>query len=174
MMTRLGFGATVIVTVVYGLFVASFSKAETLWHGENFGDWRFECGSRAEGVTQCALVQSVVDTVSNQIIVRLSFARSPTDGTVTASALLPLGVELSRNAIVRYGGDRLGLPFRLCVSDGCLARKDMAPDELRRVANAHTLSVEFFAVGRDAPLKAPASGRGLSEAFLRLGYVSLE
>jgi len=91
------------------LFFASPSKAETVWNGETFGDWRFECGTRSEGVTKCALVQSIIDTVTNQTMVRLSFARSTVDGMVTASVLLPLGVELAENATMHYGAEKMSL-----------------------------------------------------------------
>lgn len=156
------------------LFFASPSKAETVWNGETFGDWRFECGTRSEGVTKCALVQSIIDTVTNQTMVRLSFARSAVDGMVTASVLLPLGVELAENATMHYGAEKMSLPYRICVEGGCLARRSMAPDELRRVVTAQSLGVVFFAVGSRAPVEAPASGRGLSEAFARLGFVAAE
>jgi len=165
---------SVIGIALCGLFFASPSKTETVWNGETFGDWRFECGSPAEGLTQCALVQSIIDTVTNQTMVRLSFAQSAVDGTITASVLLPLGVELTENATVHYGVEKMSLPYRICVVDGCLARRSIAPDELRRVATAQRLGVAFFAVGRSAPVEAPASGRGLSEAFARLGYVAAE
>jgi invasion protein IalB len=165
---------SVIGIALCSLFFASPSKAETVWNGETFGDWRFECGSRAEGVTQCALVQSIIDTATNQTMVRLSFARSAIDGTVTASVLLPLGVELAENAKVHYGMEKMSLSYRICVLDGCLARRSVEPDELRRVANAQSLDVEFFAVGRSVPVEVRASGRGLSEAFVRLGYVAAE
>lgn len=162
------------------LFFASPSKAETVWNGETFGDWRFECGTLSEGVTKCALVQSIIDTVTNQTMVRLSFARSAVDGMVTASVLLPfgvelpLGVELAENATMHYGAEKMSLPYRICVEGGCLARRSMAPDELRRVVTAQSLGVVFFAVGSRAPVEAPASGRGLSEAFARLGFVAAE
>ncbi len=166
--------SSVIGAALCSLFFASPSKAETVWNGETFGDWRLECAAQAEGVTQCALVQSIIDTVTNQTMVRLSFARSAVDGTVTASVLLPLGVELAENAIMHYGVEKMSLSYRICVEDGCLARRSMAPDELRRVATAQSLGVAFFAVGRSAPIEARASGRGLSEAFVRLGYVAAE
>jgi len=123
---------SVIGIALCGLFFASPSKTETVWNGETFGDWRFECGSPAEGLTQCALVQSIIDTVTNQTMVRLSFAQSAVDGTITASVLLPLGVELAENATVHYGVEKMSLPYRICVVDGCWARRSMAPDELRR------------------------------------------
>jgi len=166
--------SSVVGAALCGLLFASPSKAEAVWNGETFGDWRFECGSRAGEVTQCGLVQSIIDTTTDQPMVRLSFVRSAVDGTVTASVLLPLGVELAENATVHYGVEKMSLPYRICVVDGCLARRSIAPDELRRVATAQRLGVAFFAVGRSAPVEAPASGRGLSEAFARLGYVAAE
>lgn len=166
--------AFVMGVALCSLSLAKCVMADTIWNGEIFGDWRFECMAHAEGITQCALVQSIIDIETNQPVLRLSFARSVIDGSVTASVLLPLGVELTENATVYYGVEKMSLPYRICVVDGCLARITMAPDELRRVATAQSLGVEFFAVGRSAPIEAPASGRGLSEAFMRLGYVSRE
>lgn len=166
--------ASVMGAALCSLSLATCVSADTIWNGEIFGDWRFECAAHAEGVTQCAVVQSIIDTATKQPVVRLSFAQSAIDGSVTASVLLPLGVELAENATLYYGMEKMSLAYRICVVDGCLARRSMAPDELWRVANAQSLDVEFFAVGRSAPIEARASGRGLSEAFVRLGYVTRE
>lgn len=153
---------------------APLASAETVWNGQVFGDWRYECAAHAEGVTQCALVQSIIDTGTQQPMLRLSIARSAVDDTITASVLLPLGVDLAESASLHYGAQRILLPYRMCVHEGCLARKAMSAADLRHLARAENLTVVFHAVGRSAAAEAPASSRGLREAFHRLGFVSGE
>lgn len=164
----------VVLTGVLGVTGAGSALAEPVWNGEVFGDWRFECAARAEGLTQCALVQTIINIETNQTILRLSFARSDVDGSIMASVLLPLGVELAENAMVSTGAEQISLPYRTCLMEGCLGRRAMASEELLRFSAAKSLSVVFYVVGDDEPALTLASSRGLAEAFGRLGYVSGE
>lgn len=165
------FGPAGLVGLCISLSLSPLASAETVWNGEVFGDWQYECAVHAEGVTQCALVQSIIDTEINEPMVRLSFARSTVDETVTASVLLPLGVDLAEGASLQYGAQKILLPYRMCVHEGCLARKYMSAEDLRHLARAEHLTVGFHAVGRSAVAEAPASNRGLREAFHRLGFI---
>ena len=167
-------GKRIGAAALLGLSTLVPGQADTVWNGEVFGDWRYECAARAEGITHCALVQSIIDTGINEPMVRLSFARSAVDDTITASVLLPLGVDLAESASLHYGARRMLLPYRICVLDGCLARRTMTSAELRHLASAEHLTVGFHAVGRSAVAEAPASSRGLREAFHRLGFISGE
>ena len=157
-----------------GLFVLvsiTYVQAKTVSNGEVFGDWQYECSARAEGITQCALVQSIIDTGTLETIVRLSVARSTVDASVTASVLLPLGVDLGKGALLRYGDQRILLPFKMCVIEGCLARIVMSAQELQNLARAVDLTVEFYAVGGVAFAQVSASNLGLREAFRELGFI---
>ena len=154
-----------------GLAGLAPAQAETMWSGEVFGDWKYECAARADGITQCALIQSIIDTEINKPMVRLSFARSTVDETVTASALLPLGVDLAEGARLNFGTRSILLPFRMCVVEGCLARRAVRAEDLGHLARTENLNVAFHAMGRSAVAEAPASNRGLRDAFQRLGFI---
>lgn len=164
-------GEYIGAAALVGLATLAPAQAETLWSGEVFGDWRYECAARAEGITQCALVQSIIDTGTNEPTVSLSFARSTVDETITATVLLPLGVDLEEGASLEYGTQRIMLPYRMCVLDGCLARRAVSAPVLRHLAHAEKLTVGFHAVGRSTVAEARASSRGLHEAFHRIGFI---
>ena len=164
-------GKGIGAAVLSGLATVAPLQAETVWNGEVFGDWRYECAARAEGITQCALVQSIIDTGTHKPMLRLSFARSAVDNSVTASVLLPLGVDLAEGASLHFGTQQILLPFRMCVTEGCLARRAMTSEDLHQLARAENLNVAFCAVGRKAAAEASASNRGLREAFHRLGFI---
>lgn len=160
-----------------GLFVLvsiASLHAESVWNGAVFGDWKYECSAPVKGIIHCALVQSVIDTSTLETIVRLSIARSPVDSSMTASVLVPLGVDLEEGARLWYGTQRINLPFRMCVIEGCLARRAVSAEDLRRLAVADGLTVEFYAVGRLGIAQAPASSRGLRQAFHELGFIFAE
>lgn len=163
-----------LVGACISLSLSPLASAETVSNGEVFGDWQYECAAHAEGVTQCALVQSIIDTGTGQPMLRLSIARSTVDETVTASTLLPLGVDLAEGASLQFGTQRMLLPFRMCLIEGCLARRAVSAQELRYLARAENLTVAFHAVGRSPVVEASASNRGLREAFHRLGFISGE
>lgn len=164
-------GKRIGVVGLVGLAPLGYAEPDAVWNGEVFGDWQYECAERAKGIRQCALVQSIIDTGTLEPMLRLSFAQSTVDETVTASVLLPLGVELEEGVRLHFGTRNILLPFRVCVFEGCLARREISAELLRDLARAEGLNLAFFALGRIAVAEAPASSRGLREAFYRLGFV---
>lgn len=167
-------GKRVCAAVLAGISTIGHTEAQTVWNGKVFGDWQYECAPLAKEITQCALVQSIIDTGSFDPLLRLSFARSSVDETVIASVLLPLGVELEEGVRLHFGRRNAWLPFKTCVIEGCLSRKIMSHKDLLQLAREENFTVAFYAVGRLAVVKIPASSRGLMEAFQSLGFVVIE
>jgi invasion protein IalB len=161
----------------FGLFgaliTAGPARADTMWNGDVFGDWRYECAPGADGQTNCALVQTIFDHTSGSPVVRLSISRDAQDGRQVLALLLPLGVELAEPASIAFDEETLDLMYRTCLVEGCLARRVVSQDRLRRVSATRGLAVRFYIVGQPEPMSVLASSRGLQEAFQRIGFMDV-
>jgi invasion protein IalB len=163
---------SLVCSLLFGFMMSTQAISDQVQNGEVIGDWRFECVTQSEGSTNCALVQTVIDRGVNEPLLQVSFARSSIHGDVVASVLLPLGVDLMEGVTFESGIDSLLFSFRICLSHGCLARRVLEEEDLRRFANAEELKVGFYAVGDEIPIHISSSSRGLIEAFHRLGFVN--
>jgi invasion protein IalB len=171
MAKALGLFMSSCITLV---FFAAVALADKVLTGEVIGDWQFECADQTVETPNCALVQTVIDRDANEPVVRLSFSVIPQENSVVVSVLLPLGVDLPEGAFVTYDNNSLALPFRLCLVQGCLARRALEIEDLQMMAVSDTLSVQFFAVGLAEPAKVMSSSHGLRDAFQRLGLLTVE
>lgn len=166
-------GNRIGAAALLGLSILVPAQADTVWNGEVFGDWRYECAREPDGQTNCALVQTIFDHTSGSPVVRLSIARDAQDGRRVVALLLPLGVELAEPASIAFDEDAVGLIYRTCLVEGCLARRDASQDVLRRLAAARGLAARFHIVGQPEPVSVLASSRGLQEAFQRIGFMDV-
>ena len=160
--------AAVLSALVLGVPVAAHAEAQV---GEKFGDWMFECQAIADGKTDCALTQTLMNKQTNQAVIKLILARAKGNGDLAFKVLVPLGIDLQAG-ITGNIDDKAPVKFVLetCVQAGCLASAKPKGGVLDAIKGAAALNLSFSGKGNGNKVSAVGSLKGLMDGIVAAGY----
>ena len=139
--------------------------------GDRFGDWVFQCEARAEGQTDCAFVQTIVNSEDKKPMAQIRILAPRENGTGGIIALLPLGLNLEQGVSgVVDGAGSVDVRVSTCLPRGCLAQIDLTPDVVARLEAGTILELTYdvVSVGRRVTLNSSLSG--VSSALSASGW----
>jgi invasion protein IalB len=153
--------ATTLVTLSFSPLTAN-AEAKV---GERFGDWIFECKAIAEGKTNCALAQTLIDKDSKRPVAKFSVGKK-NDGKKTFTALLPLGTYLPTGASAKIDqGSPFNLLLKVCTPQGCIAQIDMDSSMTKNLQNGQAFNLSFALGDAKNTINLTGSLKGLADGM---------
>ena len=139
--------------------------------GDKFGDWVFECQAIADGKTDCALTQTLINKQTNQPVIRLILARSKGGNEVELKVLVPLGIDL-QVGVSGSVDDKIPLKFVLetCVQAGCLGTAKTKGGIMDAMKSGVALNLSFTGKGAGNKVSAAGSLKGLADGIAAAGF----
>jgi invasion protein IalB len=139
--------------------------------GEKFGDWTFECQAIADGKTDCALTQILVNKQTNQPVLKFMLTRGKKADDVELKALIPLGIDIQAGVSGSID-EKPTLKFVLetCVQPGCLASVKVKGALLDSMKAGKALNISFTQKSSGNKLSFSGSLKGLSDGVAAAGY----
>jgi invasion protein IalB len=134
---------------------------------ETFGDWSIVCSAGGGGERSCEVNTSIVLRGQSAPFAQIAVIRPAKDKPIQLIALVP--VNITTASPVKITGDagknELILPFRSCVSGGCVAGTEVSKEQLQTLgktqgqlalvdASGKPVSVQFSLHGFDLALEA--------------------
>lgn len=127
------------------------------------GDWAVICPADAAGQAGCFVQQQLRDGEKHLVLVWT--LRKDASG-VHALWEVPADIVQDRGLIVDLGDSKpKGLRFSGCNAQVCAANALLAPDYLRTLEAASSVTAAVSAPGKAEPVRFPLSAKGLSEAL---------
>lgn len=163
-----------IAGCLFFLCAAGVVSAEPLRSGDVVGDWKFGCVALAESQTRCALTQRILTEPGVPPLAQISFERVVDPEQIVAALVVPIGAEVSSNALLAAGDQGLALPYIYCTPESCLARALVTVESLTPFLASDQLGVIYKRYGAERTIRIPASSNGLKDAFQRLGLQHAE
>lgn len=143
--------------VCFGLFQSS---ALAIAPGTTFNGWTYECrGADAAQICTFAFIVGSAETRSP--LAKITLGRERSTDEIILGALLPLGIAIGQGVSAQLDAQpKFNVAMQTCVPTGCLAAFKMAPAEVRKFADAGTLTLSFTAFGHQeaTTLSIPLSG----------------
>jgi len=139
--------------------------------GDKFGDWVFECQAIADGKTDCALTQTLVNKQTNQPVIRLILARSKGDDDVDLKVLVPLGIDLEVGV---SGSVDDKVPIKVvvetCVQAGCLGSAKAKGGIFDAIKGGTALNLTFTGKGAGNKVSVAGSLKGAADGIAAAGF----
>jgi invasion protein IalB len=139
--------------------------------GDKFGDWVFECQAIADGKTDCALTQTLVNKQTNQAVARFMLARNKKANEIELRTLVPLGIDIPAGVAGSIDGKS---PFKFsietCVQPGCLGVVKLKGSLQDAMKNGKALTVTFTPRGADKEVAVAGSLKGLTDGMNAAGF----
>jgi len=143
--------------VCFGLLQTS---ALAVAPGTTFNGWTYEC--RDTDATQiCTFAFLVGAAETRSPLAKITLGRERSTDEFILGALLPLGIAIGQGISAQLDAQpKFNIGMQTCVPTGCLAAFKMAPADVRKFANADTLTLTFAAFGHQEAtvLSIPLSG----------------
>jgi len=113
----------------------------------------------------CTVAARQVSLDEGRLLVSIAMTHGLEGENPALAVFTPLGVA-TRPGVRLMVDDRLPVAIEMdvCLPDGCRATIEPAPEVFEAVVRARTLSVQYFAFGRPAPLSFPLSMDGYADA----------
>lgn len=153
---------------------ASPQPAATLPNGassinEVYGDWTVDCRI-TDGRRQCVLTQSQGNRQTNQRVFAIEL-RTPKDGKMEGTILMPFGPKLENGAILRLDDKDLGqgLRFSTCTPAGCLLPVSFPAVATDAMKTGKTLTAAALNLSTNDPVTFDISLAGFAAALARIG-----
>jgi invasion protein IalB len=135
---------------------------------ETFGDWSIICAaSGGAGERSCEVDTSIVLRGQSAPFARIAVVRPAKDNPLQLIAVVPVNITTASPAKISgdAGKSELTLPFRSCVSGGCVAGTEVSKEQLQTLgrtqgeltlvdASGKPASVQFSLHGFDVALEA--------------------
>jgi len=172
--------STNVKTAIYSYIVAVFFALVIVMPGaahagakvgDKFGDWVFECQAIADGKTDCALTQTLVNKQTNQPVIRLILARSKGGDDVELKVLVPLGIDLQAG-VSGSVDDKIPLKFVLetCIQAGCLGTAKTKGGILDAIKSGAALNLSFTGKGAGNKVSVAGSLKGIADGITAAGF----
>jgi invasion protein IalB len=130
----------------------------------SYGSWRVACPAAHQANLKCEVVQDVLDSQTQQEIVRIAIGKMP-DGKSAIDLVMPLGVALEPGVGLVLGTAPMrNAKYRTCTQQGCIV--DIPIDQkLQDSLNAGKDGRLLFAGVNDTkPIAIPVSLTGFLDA----------
>lgn len=163
---------TIATALAMGVMVLALSaKAESPRVGDRFGDWTFECNAVAQGKTDCALTQMLVDAQrNNAAVAKFSLSRDPESGDRYLIAAIPLGIDFLQPIAARVDdAEPIGMQMLTCVQTGCIARLKLTPELVGALKAGKTMGLTIKYVSAPKPVVFGMSLIGLADGIPAAG-----
>jgi invasion protein IalB len=164
MLQKYGFMAILLATI------PGFADAAPAV-GDRFGDWVFQCEARAEGQTDCAFVQTILDPASKSPLAQIRILQPRKDGKGSLIALLPLGLNLEMGVKAAVDETQsVDVRISTCLPRGCLAQIDLTPEVITKLKAGVTLGLAFDIISVRKRVSLNSSLSGVSSALSAAGW----
>lgn len=141
---------------------------------EVYGDWTLNCAT-AEGVRDCAITQSLVDSETRQHVLSIELYAGEAGG-LDGMMVLPFGLNFARGAALAIDDAALGvpLPFLTCLPAGCLVPVTFTGADADRLRAGARLVVTGTGAAENDPVPLTLSLTGLTTATKRLAELAAQ
>lgn len=139
--------------------------------GDRFGDWVFQCDARAEGQTDCAFMQTILDPANKSPLAQIRILQPRKDGKGSMIALLPLGLNIALGVKAAVDEkEAVDVRISTCLPRGCLAQIDLTPDIIAKLKAGTVLGFTFDIVSVRKRVNLNSSLSGVSSALSAAGW----
>jgi invasion protein IalB len=108
---------------------------------EKYKDWDLLCARRAAGAPEVCEMLTVILSDKGQRLGALVVAAQVGTKEVIASALLPLGVDLTQTPSLAVGASKIDLQYMRCQQRGCEAMGKLSADQQAALRAGSTAKV---------------------------------
>ena len=138
---------------------------------ESYGDWTLDCRIN-DGQKFCALAQSQGNSQTNQRVFAIEL-RTPQDGRMEGTILMPFGLKLENGAILKLDEKDLGqgLRFSTCVPQGCLLPISFPTLATDAMKSGKTLTAAALNLSSSDPVAFNISLAGFAPALARISQL---
>jgi invasion protein IalB len=118
-----------ILALAPGALAQSTQPAANAPKPEKYKDWDLFCPQPAANVPQVCEMRTIILSDKKQPLGALVVAAQVGNKEVIASALLPLGVDLTQPPSLTVGSAKIGLKYLRCLKRGCEAMAPISDDQ---------------------------------------------
>ena len=113
----------------------------------------------------CTIAARLVSVQEARLLASLAMTHDLRAEVPVLAIFTPLGMA-TRPGVRLLVDDRTPIPLQVdvCLPDGCRATLEMTEETFDTILSARSLSIQYFAFGRPAPLSFPLSMDGFDEA----------
>ena len=134
---------------------------------ERMGEWEVECFDPKVNGLSCQIVQKLVATESNKLVLIVSIAFDPNSKKHLMQVALPLNFMLKPGVEIAIGDQRTVAQVDRCSADGCFIEGVAGDDLVNAMANGAKADVKFLA-NAEKRLVIPFSLSGFSQAYEKM------
>lgn len=138
---------------------------------ETYGDWTVDCRI-LNSQRLCLLVQSQGNNQTGQRVFAIEL-RTPKEGRVEGTILMPFGMKLENGAVLRLDDKDLGqgLRFSTCLAQGCLLPISFPTVATDAMKKGKTLTVAALNLSNGEPVSFNVPLNGFAAAFDRVAQI---
>ena len=138
---------------------------------ETYGDWTVDCRI-LNSQRLCLLVQSQGNNQTGQRVFAIEL-RTPKEGRVEGTILMPFGMKLENGAVLRLDDKDLGqgLRFSTCLAQGCLLPISFPTVATDAMKKGKTLTVAALNLSNGEPVSFNVLLNGFAAAFDRVAQI---
>lgn len=118
-----------VLALSSGAFAQNAQTTATAPKPEKFKDWDLFCPQPPANAPQVCEMRTIILSDKKQPLGALVVAAQVGGKEVIASALLPLGVDLTQAPSLNVGSAKIGLKYLRCLKRGCEAMSPLSADQ---------------------------------------------
>lgn len=134
---------------------------------ERMGEWEVECFDPKINGLSCQIVQKLVATDSNKLVLIVSIAYNPTSKKHLMQVALPLNFMLKPGVEIAIGDQRTVAQVDRCSAEGCFIEGVAGDDLVNAMAKGAKADVKFLA-NAEKRLVIPFSLSGFAQAYEKM------
>lgn len=134
---------------------------------ERMGEWEVECFEPKINGLSCQIVQKLVATDSNKLVLIVSIAFDPTSKKHLMQVALPLNFMLKPGVEIAIGDQRTVAQVDRCSAEGCFIEGVAGDDLVTAMSKGAKADVKFLA-SAEKRLVIPFSLSGFAQAYEKM------